>query len=120
MAALETAKTKADLALAIEEFNLATGISPKMAEAWLNLGKAQVQHGLYADAMESYRQYLKVAPDAPDAQTMQDEIVKLEFRQERLEKSQGREGEWMDNDGSRYYLTAVAFTQLTLPTTSTV
>ncbi len=113
MAALETAKTKADLALAIEEFNLATGISPKMAEAWLNLGKAQVQHGLYADAMESYRQYLKVAPDAPDAQTMQDEIVKLEFRQERLEKSQGREGEWMDNDGSRYYLT-VSGNRLTL------
>ncbi|MDT8287828.1 MAG: tetratricopeptide repeat protein, partial [Elusimicrobiales bacterium] len=113
MAALETAKIKSDLALAIEEFNMAVGISPKMADAWLNMGKAQVQHGLYKDAMESYRQYLAVAPDAPDAQAMRDELVKLEFRQERLEKTQGREGEWMDDSGSRYQLT-VAGNRLTL------
>jgi hypothetical protein len=31
-------------------------------------------------------------------------MVKLEFRQERLEKSQSREGYWMDDIGSRYYL----------------
>ncbi|HOI43393.1 MAG TPA: tetratricopeptide repeat protein, partial [Elusimicrobiales bacterium] len=113
MAALETARTKSDLAVAIDEFNLATAISPKMADAWLNKGKAQVQHGLYADAMESYRRYLEAAPDAPDAQAMRDELVKLEFRQERLEKSQGREGEWMDDAGSRYHLT-VAGNRLTL------
>ncbi len=43
MAALEIAKTKDDLVLAIDEFSMATEISPKMAVAWYNLGKAQEQ-----------------------------------------------------------------------------
>jgi hypothetical protein len=54
--------------------------------------------------MDSYQKYLDNAPDAQDAQAVKDEMVKLEFRQERLEKSQSREGYWMDDIGSRYYL----------------
>lgn len=104
MAALEIAKTKDDLVLAIDEFSMATEISPKMAVAWYNLGKAQEQYGQYKEAMDSYQKYLDNAPDAQDAQAVRDEMVKLEFRQERLEKSQSREGYWMDDDGSRYYL----------------
>jgi hypothetical protein len=105
MAALEMAKTKDDLVLAIDEFCMATQISPKMAIAWYNMGKAQEQYGIFKEAMESYRQYLANAPDAPDAQAVRDEMVKLEFRQERIEKSRFREGFWMDDEGSRYYLT---------------
>lgn len=105
MAALEMAKVKDDLVLAIDEFRMATEISPQMAIAWYNMGKAQEQYGLFKEAMESFHQYLKVAPDAPDAQVVKDEIVKLEFRQEQLEKSEGRKGLWMGDDGTTYSLT---------------
>ena len=105
MAALEMAKIKDDLVLAIDEFRMATEISPQMAIAWYNMGKAQEQYGLFADAIESYKQYVENVPDAPDAQAVKDEIVKLEFRQEQLEKSEGRKGVWMGDDGTSYSLT---------------
>ena len=107
MAALEIAKSSNDLMLAIDEFSMATEISPRMAIAWFNLGKAQEQYGLFKEAIASYHQYLAAAPSAPDAQVVRDEMVKLEFRQEQLEKSQSREGYWMDDEGSRYSLSVV-------------
>ncbi|MFA6284059.1 MAG: PDZ domain-containing protein [Desulfurivibrionaceae bacterium] len=105
MAAIEMAKSNDDLTLAEEEFRLATEIAPQLAIAWFNLGKAQTQLGRNAEAMESYRQYLTLAPDAKDAQSVRDEIVKLEFRQELAAKAQARVGLWVGQDGSFYRLT---------------
>ena len=105
MAAIEMAKSNDDLTLAEEEFRLATEIAPQMAVAWFNLGKAQTQLGRNAEAMESYRRYLALAPDAKDAQSVRDEIVKLEFRQELAAKAQARVGLWVAQDGSFYRLT---------------
>lgn len=105
MAAIEMAKSTDDLALAEDEFRMATEIAPQMAIAWFNLGKAQTQLGRNDEAMTSYRQYLTLAPDAKDAQSVRDEIVKLEFRRELAAKAQARVGLWVGQDGSFYRLT---------------
>jgi hypothetical protein len=105
MAAIEMAKSAAELTLAEDEFRMATEIAPEMANAWFNLAKAQTQLGRFGEAVASYRQYLVLAPDAEDAQRVRDEIVKLEFRQELVEKSQSRVGTWVAKDGTPYNLT---------------
>jgi len=105
MAAIEIAKSNDDLALAEDEFRMATEIAPQMAIAWFNLGKAQTQLGRHNEAIASFRQYLTLAPDAKDAQSVRDEIVKLEFRRELATKAQARVGLWVGQDGSLYHLT---------------
>ncbi len=115
MAAIEMAKSPDDLALAEDEFRMATEIAPQMAIAWFNLGKAQTQLGHYAEAIGSYRQYLVLAPKAKDAQSVRDELVKLEFRQELAAKAQARVGTWVGQDGSFYHLTLTG-NRLTLKT----
>ncbi len=104
MAAIKMAKSTDYLALAEDEFRMATEIAPRMAIAWFNLGKAQTQGGHYAEAMDSYRQYLALAPDAKDAQSVRDEIVELQFRQELAAKAQARAGIWVGRDGTGYSL----------------
>lgn len=106
MAAIEMAKSNEELTLAAEEFRQATELAPRMAIAWFNLGRAQTQLGRYGEAMESYRHYLALAPQAKDAQSVRDEIVKLEFRQELAAKAQARLGGWVGQDGASYRLTA--------------
>ena len=84
---------------------MATEIAPQMANAWFNLAKAQTQLGRFGEAIASYRQYLVLAPGAKDAQSVRDEIFKLEFRQELVAKSQARVGTWVAKDGTPYNLT---------------
>ena len=115
MAAIEMAKSPDDLGVAEDEFRMATEIAPQMAVAWFNLGKAQTQLGHYGAAIDSYRHYLALAPGAKDAQSVRDEIVKLEFRQELVTKAQSRAGIWMGQDGTPYTLT-LAGNRLTLKT----
>ena len=105
MAAIEMAKSKSELVLAEDEFRMASEIYPQFANAWFNLGKTQSQLGKYAEAIESYRQYLAYAPDAADAQSVRKEIIKLEFRQEVANKIQSRAGIWIAEDGALYQLT---------------
>ena len=106
MAAIELAKSNEDLAQAAEEFRQATELAPQMAIAWFNLGKARTQLGRYGEAIDSYRHYLTLAPQAKDAQSVRDEIVKLEFRQELAAKAEARLGGWVGQDGASYQLTA--------------
>ncbi|MDH4321018.1 MAG: PDZ domain-containing protein [Desulfobulbaceae bacterium] len=115
MAAIEMAKSQAELTLAEEEFRIATEIAPDMANAWFNLGKVQTQLGRFAEAIASYRQYLVLAPHAEDAPRVRDELVKLEFRQELEDKSQARAGAWVGKDGT-YYLLTLDGNRLTLKT----
>ena len=87
MAAIEMAKSEADLAAAASEFRKATELAPTMAAAWYNLGSVQAKMGQLKDAIVSYRRYLIRAPKADDAQLVSDEIIKLEYKMERAEAS---------------------------------
>ena len=117
MAAIEMAKSSDDMALAEDEFRMATEIAPQMGVAWFNLGKVQSQLGRYGDAIASYRQYLAVSPGAEDAQRVRDEIVKIEFKQEQAAKERERAGTWVGRDGAWYAL-ALDGNRMTLKTDS--
>lgn len=103
-AAIEIAKTPEDLALAADEFRMATEIAPGMAAGWFNLGAVLAKTDKIEDSINAYRQYLMLAPNADDAQRVRDEIIKLEFRQERQVKEQTAAGEWIESDGTIYGL----------------
>lgn len=105
MAAVEMAKSPTEITMAADEFRCATEITPQLANAWYNLARAQSQLGKYRDAIASYQRYLEVAPNAEDAQKVRDELIKLEFRQEVADKTQGRAGLWIGSDGTYYEMT---------------
>lgn len=54
MAAVEIAKSDAELADAEQEFRIATEIDPTLAAAWFNLGAVQARMGRYEAAVASY------------------------------------------------------------------
>ncbi|KRH99009.1 tetratricopeptide repeat protein [Curvibacter sp. PAE-UM] len=103
-AAIEMAKSADDLALAADEFRMAAEIAPDMAVAWYNLGAVLAKTGKVDEAIAAYRRYLALSPGAADAQKVADEIIKLEFRQERLAKEQASSGVWIESDGTTYRL----------------
>lgn len=105
MAAIEMAKSPGELMAAEDEFRMATEIDDHLSNAWFNLAKVQSQLDKYQDAMDSYRHYLDVAPGAADSQSVQNEIIKLEFRQEQMNKIASRVGTWVGLDGTFYHLT---------------
>ncbi len=106
MAAVEAAKTDEDLADAAEEFRKATVSAPQMAAAWYNLGAVQAKMGKPKEAIESYRRYLAVAPQAQDAGKVRDEIIKLEYLMEKKEKFSSRSGQWIDDEGNIFNVSA--------------
>ncbi|MCX5806152.1 MAG: PDZ domain-containing protein [Proteobacteria bacterium] len=95
MVAIEMAKSEGELAAAAAEFKKATELAPTMPAAWYNLGSVQSKMGLLKDAIASYRRYLIVAPKANDARLVNDEIIKLEYRLERIEKVAELAGVWL-------------------------
>ncbi|MDI1301389.1 MAG: PDZ domain-containing protein [bacterium] len=103
-AAIEMAKSDADLSLAAEQFRRATEIAPDMAAAWYNLGAVESKLGHFDAAITCYKTYLKLAPKADDATKVGDEIIKLEFRQEQVAVVKSREGSWVDGDGNFFQL----------------
>lgn len=106
VAAIEIAKTPGELQEAADEFRRATELDPSLPSAWYNLGSVQVKLGQYGAAIISYQHYLKLSPNADDAQKLQDEIIKLEFLQERIAKTTARQGTWIATDGTPYTLKA--------------
>jgi hypothetical protein len=94
IAAIEMAKSTADLAPAAEEFRRATTLDPTLSAAWYNLGSVQVKLSQFDEAIQSYKQYLILSPQAEDAQKIQDEIIKLEYRQEKINKVANFSGNW--------------------------
>ena len=85
-AAVEMAKSPDDLMVAAQEFRKAVEIAPEMADAWYNLGAVEAKLNHHTEAINAYQKYLQLRPKAEDAQKVQDEIVKLEFLQERQER----------------------------------
>ena len=94
IAAIEMAKSAADLAPAANEFRRATELDPTLSAAWYNLGSVQVKLGQYDEAIQSYKRYLILSPQAEDAQKIQDEIIKLEYRQEKINRVADFSGTW--------------------------
>jgi Tfp pilus assembly protein PilF len=117
IAAIEIAKSNAELTLAADEFRRATELDPALSAAWYNLGAVQAKLGQFDAAIQSYRRYLALAPKAEDAQKVEDEIIKLEFLQEQAAKSRGRAGTWVASDGTPFLLT-VDGNRMTLTTNS--
>jgi hypothetical protein len=95
IAAIEMAKSTADLAPAANEFRRATELDPTLSAAWYNLGSVQVKLGQFDEAIQSYKRYLVLSPQAEDAPKVQDEIIKLEYRQERINRVADFVGNWM-------------------------
>jgi hypothetical protein len=113
MAAIELAKDDSDLAAAADEFHKAVTIDPAMASGWFNLAAVEVKLGRFEEAMAHYQRYLELAPQAEDAGRIRDELVKLEFRLERVRTAQSRAGTWVASDGTFYDL-AVEGDRITL------
>jgi hypothetical protein len=87
-------KSPGDLQDAAREFRKATELAPEMALAWFNLGSVEAKLGRYAEAIAAYQRYLKLNPKAEDAQKVQDDIIKLEYQQERTAKRDKLVGNW--------------------------
>lgn len=87
-------KSPGDLQDAAREFRKATELAPEMAQAWYNLGSIESKLGHHAEAIAAYQRYLKLGPKAEDAQNAQDEIIKLEYQQERTTKRGKLVGNW--------------------------
>jgi hypothetical protein len=106
MAAIEMAKSNEELINAAEEFKKATEIAPNMAAAWYNLGSVYSKMGQLKDAIDSYRKYLTLAPQADDARKIKDDIIKLGYRLEQTEKFNVLSGMWISLDGEWAYIAA--------------
>ena len=84
MAAVEMAKSPEDLNAAINEFRQATVLAPDWADAFFNLGKVQEAAEKFTEAIASYRQYLRLSPEAADADGVKSLINKIELKAEQV------------------------------------
>jgi tetratricopeptide (TPR) repeat protein len=100
VAAIEMAKNAAELAPAAEEFRRATELDPTLSAAWYNLGSVQVKLGQFDEAIQSYKRYLTLSPQAEDAQKIQDEIIKLEYKQEKVNTVANFSATWTAGENS--------------------
>jgi len=82
MAAVEMANTPKDYERAVREFEQAAKLAPNWPDVYFNLGSVQAKAGNYGEAMRHYKRYLELAPRAPDAAKVREEIYKLEYRAE--------------------------------------
>lgn len=98
MAAAEMANSPDDYKSAIKEFEQAVRLAPRWPAPYFNLGYVQNEAGNYEEALNNYRKYLKLVPNAPDAEQVQAEIDQIEYKQEQASeaaKIRGwLEGEW--------------------------
>jgi tetratricopeptide (TPR) repeat protein len=84
MAAAEIAKSPAGYEEAIREFEQAVSLAPGWPAPYFNLGCVQKEVGKYQEALGSYRKYLELVPNAPDAEQVQTEIDQLEYKLEKI------------------------------------
>jgi len=89
-AAVKGAKDTNDFKDAVRELEKATLAAPWLANAYYNLGFAQDKAGLYADAIKNLRLYLLAAPNAADAKKVKELIYEIEYRQEKVAKTEIR------------------------------
>jgi len=102
-AATEDAKDKAGFKRAAGEFNKAAQKASNCAAAFFNLGLVQEKAGELVAAKAAYEQYLKLAPNALDADSVEQQIFKLEYQiQAAASPWNGIEGTWR-REGSTHF-----------------
>ena len=82
-AAVELAKTNADLEGAVKEFQKAIDVAPGWPDPYYQLGVAQGRLGRLDDALKSLKKYLQIAPNAKDAQNARQFVNKIEYAREK-------------------------------------
>ncbi len=86
-AALEAAQSLSAFREARAEFAKAIELAPNWADAHYNLAVVQAKLNDLNGAIASYHRYLELSPQAPDVQQVKDEIVRLEYQKEQLERT---------------------------------
>lgn len=82
VAAVEMAKSPDDYASAIKEFEQAASLAPDWPDVYYNLGIVQEKAEKYSDAITSLQQYLRLAPNASDAEAVKTLINRLKYKAE--------------------------------------
>ncbi|MBT0653073.1 tetratricopeptide repeat protein [Geomobilimonas luticola] len=85
-AALEMAKSPADLEDAVRELQKAVELAPDWADPYYSLGILQNRLERFDDALKNLARYLQLAPNARNAQEVKQLINKIEYRKEKTEK----------------------------------
>jgi len=83
-AAVEMAKSPVELEDAIKEFQEAARLEPNWPDPYYNLGLTQEKAGKLREAAASFKKYLQLAPNVPDAAKIQEQIYKLEYKAEQV------------------------------------
>ncbi len=83
-AAVEMAKNPADYIKAIAEYEKAKSLAPAWADVYYNLALTQELAKKYGDAATSLKQYLRLAPEADNAEVIKSHINKLEYQAENV------------------------------------
>lgn len=84
LAAIEMAKSPRDFDRAIRELERARSLAPRWADVYYNLGLVQQKASRPGDAATSLKQYLRLAPNAADAPSVERLVNKLEYMEEIL------------------------------------
>ena len=71
----ENAYRESDFDKALDEYTAAVGVYPCWPEGWHQRAEIQGQGHYYLGAYNSLRHYLYLAPDAPDAQALRDQLI---------------------------------------------
>lgn len=69
---------------AIREFEQAVKLAPDWPDPYYNLGLAQENTGKLKEAIANLKEYLRLAPNAPDAANILDQIYKLEYKADQV------------------------------------
>ncbi len=104
IAAIETAKSTGDYVLAALEFEKAAKLAPDWPDVYYSLGSVQAKMGDPASAVKSYQRYLELAPRAPDAEKVRQEMYKLEYLQDRQKAAAAISGAWKASNGQTFKL----------------
>jgi len=89
--AMEDAKDISGFQSAVIEFKKATELAPDWGDAWFNLGVAQENAGDLAGAIQSYKKYVTLSPNAPDRTDVETQIIRLEYRHEKAEEERRKQ-----------------------------
>ena len=83
-AAVEIAKSQDDYNAAIKEFQAASRLAPGWPDPWYSLALVQEKTGKLKEATGSLKEYLRLAPNAPNAVKIREHIYKLEYKAEQI------------------------------------
>lgn len=81
-AAIEMARSPEEYGDAIKEFEKAARLAPDWPDPFFNLALLQEKTGRFKEAVVSLREYLRLAPNSPDAAKMRERLYKLEYKAE--------------------------------------